>query len=377
MRCCCPRECGLDEYTCVASRITRETRLGPPASVLSGAATFRDTGWEMTDRVNPRGPAVGTNQKPSPWGETDLRWAGYGLSRVRRTPSERAYLYDWETRPKRPSDFCFLSSLAMMLLSRWLALPLVLLLLSGSMAAWGQSSSQRLSQERVERRYALVDSLRTEREFRAALARLDELARTHSRTVGVLWRQSILWSDLGKEFERGSRSEGAYRRALSIAEEALEVDRRNAWAHVAKALSAGRIATLSNSNKESIQRSRAVKEHIDRALEIDSSLAAAYHVRGRWHREVADLNFVQRMIVKAVYGGLPTASVEQAVEDFQRAIELETRSYHHLELGKTYRKMGRTEAARAQLKTAVDAPWRDPFDPEYKQEARRLLVELD
>lgn len=265
----------------------------------------------------------------------------------------------------------------MMLLSRWLALPLALLLLSGPMATLGQSSSQRTTRETLERRYALVDSLRTERAFRAALARLDELARAHSRTGGVLWRQSILWCDLGKEFEGASRSEAAYRRALSIAEEALEVDPENAWAHLAKALSAGRIATLSNSNKESIQRSRAVKEHIDRALEVDSSLAAAYHVRGRWHREVADLNFVQRIIVKAVYGGLPAASIEQAVDDFQRAIELETRSYHHLELGKTYRKMGRTDAAREHLQTAVDAPWRDPFDPEYKQEARRLLLELE
>lgn len=264
-----------------------------------------------------------------------------------------------------------------MFLSRRLALALLVIGLSAQMAALGQSSSQSMKQEVLEQRYALVDSLRTEREFRAALARLDELARAHSRTVGVLWRQSILWSDLGKEFEGASRAEGAYRRALSIAEEALEVDPTSAWAHVAKALSAGRIATLSSSNKESIERSRAVKEHVDQALEVDSTLGAAYHVRGRWHREVADLNFVQRMIVKAVYGGLPTASIEQAVQDFQRAIELETRSYHHLELGKTYRKMGRTEAAREQLQTAVDAPWRDPFDPEYEQEARRLLLEME
>lgn len=221
-----------------------------------------------------------------------------------------------------------------------------------------------------------VDSLRTAREFRSALARLDELSRMHPNHVEVLWRQSILWSDLGKAATSESRALGFYRQAHAVAENAVSADPNHAWAHVAKAVAAGRLAKVTSSTKKSIQLSREVKEHADRAIELDDSLGAAYHVRGRWHREIATLTMVQRLIVKTVYGGLPVASMEQSVEDFRTAIQLENRSYHHLELGKTYEVMGRTDAARAALEAALDAPWADPFDADYKREARERLIWL-
>jgi len=45
---------------------------------------------------------------------------------------------------------------------------------------------------------AYVDSLRTARAFRTALARLDELLRRTPGAVEVLWRQAVLWPDLAK-----------------------------------------------------------------------------------------------------------------------------------------------------------------------------------
>lgn len=249
----------------------------------------------------------------------------------------------------------------------------ILFLLLLAAPAWGAHGAEEDDLEQVLER---VDSLRTHGHFRAALARLDELARDRGEPPEVLWRKAILWSDLGKEAEGEHRSLTFYRQALSVAEKALEVESENGWAHVAKAVAAGRVAKETSSTKKSIQLSREVKQHADRAIELDSTLGAAYHVRGRWHREVADLNFMQRMVVKTVYGGLPEASLEQAVADFQTAIDLERRAYHHLEIAKTYEKMGRTEAARDALQAALDAPYADPFDPEYKREARARLSGL-
>lgn len=83
------------------------------------------------------------------------------------------------------------------------------------------------------------------------------------------------------------------------------------------------------------------------------------------------------MVVKTVYGGLPEASFDQAVADLQRAVELESRTYNHLELGKVYLKMKRTEDARVQFQIALDTPPTDPFAPQYKLEARELLDELN
>jgi tetratricopeptide (TPR) repeat protein len=224
----------------------------------------------------------------------------------------------------------------------------------------------------------VVDSLRAEREFRKALARLSDLERERPGDVGVHWRTSLLWSDLGKAAGVDGdelRSRDYLRHAVAEADTALAVDSTSAWAHLAKALAEGRLARYVGLN-ERVRRSRAVIRHANRAIALDSTLAPAYHVRARWYREVATLNLMERVIVKAVYGGLPEASYDRAVSDFQTAIELESKIYHHLELGKTYLRMDRPHDARPHLRTALRLPPSDPFAPEYKAEARELLEEM-
>jgi hypothetical protein len=167
-----------------------------------------------------------------------------------------------------------------------------------------------------------------------------------------------------------------YERGLTLADAALAADAANAHAHLAKAVAEGRLA-LDAGTRERVQRSRAVKEHADRAIELDSTLDGAYHTRARWNREVSDLNFFERTIVKTVYGGLPKSSFEQSVRDFKRAIELHDERFHHLELAKTYLKMDREGDARRELETVLEMPAEEPFDSQYAEEARTLLEDLN
>lgn len=222
---------------------------------------------------------------------------------------------------------------------------------------------------------ATVDKLRSAGEFREALSRLNTLREERGDDVGVLWRMSLNRIDIAKTVDSEETLAEHYKKALTLAEAALSVDSTSAHAHLAKAIAEGRIA-LDAGTRERVQRSRAVKEHTERAIELDPNLAPAFHVRGRWHREVSDLGFFERAVVKTVYGGLPTASFEQAVRDFKRAIELENIRFHHLELARTYLKMDRPADAREELKTVIELPAKEPFDARYKEEAQELLEEI-
>lgn len=249
-----------------------------------------------------------------------------------------------------------------------------LLLLCGCIFTSSAQTSPQV--EDLENALKEVDELREQRQFREALSQLSTLRDDHPENVDVLRRLAFVWADLGKATDDLQQRKNFYKKALSHAQEALSADSTSAWAHLAVAMAEGRVA-LNVGTQERIERSRAVKHHAERAIDLDSTLAGAYHIRGRWHREVANLGFLQRALLRTVYGGLPDASYEQAVRDFQRAIDLEKRTFHHLELGKTYIQMGRTDAARRELKTCLQLSGTDPFAPEYKQEARRLLDELD
>jgi tetratricopeptide (TPR) repeat protein len=251
-------------------------------------------------------------------------------------------------------------------ISAWIVLSVTALVLAaGSPSAPSPSLARAL---------ATVDSLRTHRQFETALTRLDSLNRTHPNRASVQWRRALLLTDLGKGAEDEQRAVALYREAERRAEAALRCDSTNAWAHLSAALAAGRL-TLHVGRAERVAQSRAVKRHADRAIALDSTLAGAYHLRGRWHREVADLNFITRALVKGLYGGLPDASFEQAIRDFKRAIALESKPYNHLELAKTYLKLNRTDDARAQLHRALETAG-SPFDREHKQEAGVLLTRL-
>jgi tetratricopeptide (TPR) repeat protein len=221
---------------------------------------------------------------------------------------------------------------------------------------------------------AHVDTLRAEGQFRAALQQVERLHRDGPRNVEVLWRRALLLSDIGRRLDDEDSTVTLHRRALKVADAARAADSTNAGAHLVTALAAGRL-TLHVGASERVRYSRVVKKHADRALALDSTLAPAYHLRGRWHREVADLNFLVRTLVRTFYGGLPDASLEQAVRDFRRAIALESKPHNHLELGKTYLEMGRDAAARTQLRRAL-ATSGSPFEAEHWREARALLAEM-
>ncbi|PSQ95159.1 MAG: hypothetical protein BRD55_11595 [Bacteroidetes bacterium SW_9_63_38] len=255
-----------------------------------------------------------------------------------------------------------------------MAAGLLALLLVGPAA--GQPAAEQ-SAAAPDSTLALIDSLRVRGQFRKALTVLQRLAPDSTRDVSILWRRALMWSDLGRAQRVVASSDSTiarHRRALALARRACELDSTHAWAHLVTALAAGRL-TLHTKRGTRIRYSRLVKTHTDRALALDSALAPAYHLRGRWHREVADINIIKKTLAKAIYGGLPPASFEQSVDDFKQAIALESKPYNHLELAKTYLEVGRDSSARAHLQRAL-ATSGSPFEDEHRREARALLDEL-
>jgi len=256
--------------------------------------------------------------------------------------------------------------------TRVLLLVLVAGVLGGAVPAAAQTPDSTALDSALEQ----VDELRSEGAFRDALTQLSELRNQHGDQPAILWRMAFVRVDIGKTADTKGAAQQHYREALDLAEGALTVDESNAHAHLARAVAEGRLA-LDAGRQERIERSRAVKRHADRAIELDSTLAGAFHVRGRWHREVADLNLLERTVVRTVYGGLPDASFEEAVQNFRKAIDLEDVRFHHLELAKTYLKMDRPDDARGQLETVLDLSAQEPFAERYAEEARALLDDLE
>jgi tetratricopeptide (TPR) repeat protein len=129
--------------------------------------------------------------------------------------------------------------------------------------------------------------------------------------------------------------------------------------------------------KEQVAASPRIKESVDKALAIDQGNDTAWHVLGRWHRVLADVNQMKRYLAGMLYGGLPTGSNEEAERAMKKAIALNPdRLMHYIELGRIYAQMGKKEEAREYINKGLAMPDTEKDDPETKQRGRETLAKL-
>jgi len=220
------------------------------------------------------------------------------------------------------------------------------------------------------------DSAYTRNDLAAARSRY-EAALAAPDSFPALWRLARVESELGED-ARGKEQQELIGSSVLHARAAVRVAPDSALGHEWLAVTLGRKA-LKEGPKKKLALAREIKSEVDRALDLNPQSARAYHVRAIWNRELASLNFVERMAANTVLGGVPKgASMENAVHDLERAVALDPGNInHHLELGRTWLQLDRKDDARRELERAVAlAPGATARDPHYQQEARALLARL-
>ena len=164
--------------------------------------------------------------------------------------------------------------------------------------------------------------------------------------------------------------------ALEYAKRALAISPDSAETHLALAISYGKVTPLL-SNKEQFVNSPLIKTAAEKAIALDPANDLAWQVLGRWYLAVADISGFKRAMAKMAYGSLPTAKYEDAVRCFEKAILLKPdRLMHHIELGRTYKQMGRNDDARKCINTGLVLPNTEKDDPETKEIGRQILQKL-
>lgn len=151
---------------------------------------------------------------------------------------------------------------------------------------------------------------------------------------------------------------------------------RNAEVRVTVAIAAGRLAFYSEPRRR-LELSRVVQSEASEAVKLNPRFALGWHVLGRWNYEIANLNPVLRVLAEAIYGKMPSATNEAAIENLRRAVELEpNNALFHAELGRAYQAAGRKDEARRELEKAVSLPRRNRDDAGAQSRAKQALREL-
>lgn len=194
--------------------------------------------------------------------------------------------------------------------------------------------------------------------------------------AALLQKIARQYSDLSTEQPTREAQRAFAQRALDYSRRAFELEPSNAIHALSVAISYGKLAIASDT-RDKVRYSRLVRDEAERALALDPRYAWAHHILGRWHLEVAKLGGASRAVVRLFYGGLPAASVADAVKHLERAVELEPGELqHHLELGFAYQAAGAPAKARTAIEKGLALPSRARIDDPAKARARDALARL-
>ncbi|GIL73960.1 hypothetical protein Vretimale_5093 [Volvox reticuliferus] len=257
------------------------------------------------------------------------------------------------------------------------------------------------------------------RRFRSSHGGAEELGRSNHAGTNRAGRQAQRWVEQGEMYERDLKLEEAVRcfekaaqadpsspehlarvskalsdmsyvpgtpadraielnrRAIEVALEAVTVNPKSSYGHVAACVSRGRLA-LHMDNRTKVQLARQAQDDVRTALELEPNNDVAHHLLGRWNYEMASVNAVVRTLIQMLYGtSLMAGSYREAALCYETAVRIRPNYLiHRVELGRTYWKLGQLDAAVRELNTAIALDVPDINALLQKEDAVLLLSKL-
>ncbi len=212
-----------------------------------------------------------------------------------------------------------------------------------------------------------------------ALLRVLELDPDHHEALSKIARAYMDFGDMIPESDPNWREKRLkqYLIAEDYGRKAVKADPNGTWGHFYIAASLGKIAMHSSVSKQ-IDLAEEIRAEVEKAIALDPQNGFAYHVYGVWHRRMAEIGQMSRVLASTfLWRSIPKGSMETSVKYLKKAIFLNpTVISHHLELAKTYIALGKWELARALLKSSLALPVQYSDDSINKKEAEQLLREV-
>lgn len=211
-------------------------------------------------------------------------------------------------------------------------------------------------------------------DYKGAIAVYEKALVGQANNYDLLWRVADNYVKLGVSADDKEKAP-LYQKASDYATKAVAANPEAIDGHTKLAIAQGRLA-LFKGGKIKVEMSKTVKAEAERALQINPNNDEALHTLGAWHREVATLPGILKVFAKLIYGGLPPASKEEAVQYLEKATASNPKIIeHHLELGKCYMVMRQWDLARKSWAECGNLTPTEGYDKKFQEEAKGLLSE--
>lgn len=204
------------------------------------------------------------------------------------------------------------------------------------------------------------DRLFLREQYDASRKVLEGMLAQHPDEVELLWRLAQHAINDGDGTTDSKAKERHYRKSVQYAEAAVAADERNAtaWAYLAAAH--GSYAMFAG-GKEKVKLANKIRDQLERALALDPNNEVAHTIYGTWHREVAEVGWIERQLANMFLGSMPDGSIDGSIRHLKAAVKAGPNVLRHrFELGLTYLSADREKEAGEAFRGAMKCPngWR-------------------
>jgi tetratricopeptide (TPR) repeat protein len=218
-----------------------------------------------------------------------------------------------------------------------------------------------------------ADELDAQERTDDAIAALKQAEKISPNNPSVLIKLSEDYSDKNDAVKERSEKLAFAKLSLEYAKKAVRVAPENSDAHACLSIAYGKMTDFTD-NKTKMEYSKVVKSEAEKAVELNPRNDKALLVLARWNFDMATLNPILKAIAQTLYGQLPPASKEQAIDYFKQAIAAApNRIIHHAELAEALESLGKRQEANAEWLKVTQLKPLSAEDRQYVAEAKRKL----
>ncbi len=207
----------------------------------------------------------------------------------------------------------------------------------------------------------------------AAFFGFKEVLKLQPTNLYALCKAAEICSNIGNRETNTKNRDAYFATALVYAKTAYKLYPESDAANVVMAITQGRVILL-KSGKEKIIAVKELKMYAEKAIAINPNNFKAWHILGKWHYEMSNLNTFEKTAAKLFFGALPVSSLSTSIACYEKAKILNTGfSLNYLELAKAYKRNGEKLKAITQINYLLNLKNITEDDVKIKQEARTLL----
>ncbi|NXD70984.1 RMD3 protein, partial [Eolophus roseicapillus] len=216
-----------------------------------------------------------------------------------------------------------------------------------------------LLEEGLEQLLQQADRLHSgdEREKREGFQLLLNNKLAYAEQKDFLWRLARAHSDMCELTDDADEKRSYAADGKEELEMALQKWDQSAECHQWYAILCGQLSEHESIQKR-IQTGYVFKEHIDKAIELKPEDPQSYYLLGRWCYQVSHLGWLEKKTASALFEAPPTATVQDALQNFLRVEELSPgySKAGRMYISKCYRDLGNKAAAILWMNLASELP---------------------